>query len=80
MRTYLILKHKASLWNEDREIQSLVRELSIGHAGLPAVDTFSRKQATALLDHVFDRNVMMERKLCYEKLDQLTMDLLLGAR
>jgi xylose isomerase len=80
MRTYLILKHKAALWNEDREIQSLVRELSSGRAGVPAVETFSKKQATALLEHTFDKSAMMQRKLHYEKLDQLTIDLLLGAR
>jgi xylose isomerase len=80
MRTYLILKHKAALWNDDREIQSLLRELSSSRADIPPVDTFSRKQATVLLDHKFDKDTMMQRKLQYEKLDQLTMDLLLGVR
>jgi xylose isomerase len=80
MRTYLILKHRAALWNDDREIQSLLRELSSARADLPPVDSFSRKQATVLLDHEFDKDAMMQRKLQYEKLDQLTMDVLLGVR
>ena len=78
MRTYLILKHKAALWNQDREIQSVLREISSAREDIPPFDSFSRTQATALLDHEFDKEAMAQRKLQYEKLDQLTMDLLLG--
>jgi xylose isomerase len=52
MRTYLILKERASQWNADPEIQALVGEL--GTRG--------------------------RRGLGYERLDQLTMELLLGVK
>jgi len=80
MRTYLILKHKAELWNQDPEIQSLVGELSTGAPGTPTIDGFSRKHSALLLGHTFDKRAIMQKRLCYERLDQLTMDLLLGVR
>jgi xylose isomerase len=81
MRTYLILKDKAARWNADKEIQSLVSEIN---AVDPAMDQFMGKysaaKAEALKKHDFDREGIAKRGLKYEKLDQLTVDLLLGAR
>ena len=69
MRTYLILKEKAARWNADAEIQALVRS---GVERLPARD--------ALLAQNFDRAAMAAKGLAYERLDQLTMEVLLGVR
>jgi xylose isomerase len=80
MRTYLILKHKAEQWNADREIQSIVKELSSSRDELPKLDRFSKQSTSALLNHVFDKDAILKKRLPYEKLDQLTIDLLLGAR
>lgn len=80
MRTYLILKHKAEQWNTDREIQSILKEISSSKDGLPKLDTFSKESTAALLKHVFDKDAILRKRLPYEKLDQLTIDLLLGAR
>jgi len=33
-----------------------------------------------LLSHVFDKNAMMKKRLPYERLDQLTIDILTGTR
>jgi hypothetical protein len=33
-----------------------------------------------LLNHVFDRDAMARKKLPYERLDQFTVDILLGVR
>lgn len=81
MRTYLILKDKAARWNADKEIQALVSEIN---AVDPAMDQFMGKysaaKAEALKKHDFDREGIAKRGLKYEKLDQLTVDLLLGAR
>ena len=71
MRTYLILKEKAARWNSDAEIQSLVAANG-SNAGLPARD--------ALLAQNFDRTAMAAKGLNYERLDQLTMEVLLGIR
>src|SRR5690349_2121389 len=80
MRTYLILKHKAELWNADREIQSILKEISSGDDPLSKVDKFSKASTGALLQRVFDKDAILRKRLPYEQLDQLTIDVLLGVR
>ena len=80
MRTYVILKEKAARWNADKEIQSILKEISAGLPKIPATGTFSAKGSAALLSHVFDKDAIMKKRLPYEKLDQLTIDILLGVR
>jgi xylose isomerase len=75
MRTYLILKDRAKRWNEDKEIQALVRETG-GTSGLK----YSAKHRDGLLGQSFDRSRLASRGLAYERLDQLTMEVLLGVR
>ena len=79
MRTYLILRERAARWQADREIQDLIASLS-GVADAPAVSTYSPGHRDALLAATFDRAALAGRGLGYERLDQLTMDLLLGVR
>ena len=79
MRTYLILKHKAEQWNANPEIQDLVKELSFdGDFSAKLTTTFSKANATALLAHKFNKDVITRKRLQYERLDQLTIDILLG--
>jgi len=78
MRTYLILKEKARQWNADAEIQALVRETRADATQSTA--TFSPPHGDALLGQVFDRRAIAAKGLSYERLDQLTIDLLLGVR
>jgi xylose isomerase len=80
MRTYLILKEKAARWNADKEIQSILQGISVVPAGLPANGRYSRASTDALLGHVFDKDAMMKKRLPYERLDQLTVDILAGVR
>jgi xylose isomerase len=80
MRTYLILKEKAQQWNEDVEIQSILKEISADGSGNGKVHPFSKKGAASLLDHVFDRDAILKKRLPYERLDQLTIDILTGVR
>jgi xylose isomerase len=81
MRTYLILKEKARQWNEDAEIQALVREINADDGSAPAwAGGYSAQKAAALKDHAFDRKALGARGLPYERLDQLTVEVLLGAR
>jgi len=80
MRTYLILKEKAARWNADKEIQSILEEISAGGDRTPSVGRYSKKGAAALLNHIFDKDAILRKRLPYERLDQLTVDLLLGAR
>ena len=80
MRTYLILKEKAARWNADREIQGILEEICSSGRSIPAVGPYSKQGARVLLDQVFDRSAMAKRRLPYERLDQLTVDILAGAR
>lgn len=80
MRTYLILKEKAARWNADKEIQAILREISGGSNGSLKIGQFSKKGAAALLGHVFDKDAICKKRLPYERLDQLTVDLLAGLR
>ena len=81
MRTYLILKEKAAAWNADPEIQSIVAELNAGDEGVaPLVGAYSSQKAEALKAQNFDRVALGQRGYKYERLDQLTVELLLGVR
>jgi len=80
MKTYLILKEKARLWKQDRAIQELLAEISKPSADFPKMESFSKGHAKKLLQHSFDRGVLSKKRLPYERLDQLTVDLLLGVR
>jgi xylose isomerase len=80
MRTYLMLKEKAARWNADPEIQSIIKEISVGNGNLPSTKQYSKEAAAALLDHSFDKDALLRKRLPYERLDQLTVDTLLGTR
>jgi xylose isomerase len=81
MRTYLLLKEKAARFNADPEIQALLAEIN---ADDPATSGFfgeyTPAKAASLKAETFDRAMLGKRGLKYERLDQLTVDLLLGAR
>jgi len=78
MRTYLILKEKARQWNADKDIQNLFAE--INSSGIGHVGKYSSQNAQELLNKSFDRTTLAHAGLMYERLDQLTIDLLLGVR
>ncbi|HTX91224.1 MAG TPA: xylose isomerase [Anaerolineales bacterium] len=81
MRTYLVLKDKAACWNADKEIQALLAEINADDGSMAAfLGKFSPKKAADLKARSFDRTAIAARGLKYERLDQLTIDLLLGAR
>ena len=80
MRTYLILKDKAVRWIADPEISELVAELDRGSQPSPPVGQYSDATARALREHRFDRQALGARELAYERLDQLTIEILLGVR
>lgn len=72
MRTYLILKDKARRWNEHEGIRAILADIAETNKsdGLGDFDT--------LLSRQFDRKALASTGLQYEKLDQLTMDVLFG--
>lgn len=81
MRTYLILKEKATQFNADAEIQALLAEINANDGTMDAyLGKYSPNKATSLKAQPFDRKALGSRGLKYELLDQLTVDLLLGVR
>ena len=80
MRTYLMLKERAARWNADKEIQAILKEISGPANGAPKIKTYSKHEAASLLGHTFDLDAVLKKRLPYEQLDQLTVDLLLGVR
>lgn len=81
MRTYLILKDKAAQFNTDTEIQALLAEINADDGSFAYLnDGYSKDAATKLRSAEIDRVALGERNLPYEKLDQLTMEVLMGVR
>lgn len=81
MRNYLILKEKARRFNEDNEIQSLLAEIrSAQPESNGLMESYSPAKAAQLKSMTLDRTELTIRKLPYERLDQLTVDILLGVR
>lgn len=81
MRTYLILKEKAVQWNADKEIQALVASINADDGAMDKFGgKYSAQKATALKAEQFDRAGLAGRGLNYERLDQLTIEVLLGIR
>ena len=81
MRTYLILKDKARQFREDAEIQALLSEIRAADpADAALLQPYSREALAALRARTFDRTALASRRLPYERLDQLVIDLLLGVR
>jgi xylose isomerase len=81
IRTYLMLKDKAARFNVDKEIQALLAEIKIEDPAMQKfLGKYSSEKAEALKAQSFDRKAIASRGLKYERLDQLTIDLLLGNR
>ena len=81
MRSYLILKEKARLFNADDEIQALLRQIRTTDAALQgAMGSYSKENARKLREMPFDREAEGRRGCGYERLDQLTVEVLLGVR
>jgi xylose isomerase len=80
MRTYLILKDKAAQWNADGEIKALLAHINELNSQTASTSDYSEEANKRLLARDFDRAALASKGLKYERLDQLTMDILLGVR
>ncbi|HVP20609.1 MAG TPA: xylose isomerase [Anaerolineaceae bacterium] len=81
MRTYLILKEKGRRFNADPEIQALLSEINAGDVTMAgSFGKYTSQSAAALKAQAFDRAGIARRGLKYERLDQLTIEILLGVR
>ncbi|MEM1166847.1 MAG: xylose isomerase [Planctomycetota bacterium] len=79
MRTYLILKEKAKQWKADPVVKDCLKTI---HRAKKAMDdlvgSYSARNAKALHAQAFDRAKLAAKPLPYERLDQRTMEILLG--
>ncbi|GAC1434986.1 MAG: xylose isomerase [Chloroflexota bacterium] len=81
MRTYKIMQEKVRRFNADPEVQADIARLkSLGSEGAEAPRTYTRAAGEALKNRVFDVEAIAAKGLGYERLDQLTTEILLGAR
>jgi xylose isomerase len=81
MRSYLVLREKVQRFNVDTEIQGMLRQLEVCDDDLSGLTRkYTSQNAAMLKDRSFDLEEMAERKLGYQRLDQLIFELLTGAR
>jgi len=81
MRSYLILREKVAAFNADKEIQGILAEIAGGNRALERlIGRYSPESAAALRERPFNPDALARKPLRYEKLDQLTQELLLGVR
>src|SRR5690606_32416100 len=81
MRTYLIHKEKAERFAADAEIQEAIAAVKVEDEELAALTgRYSAESARGLKARDFDRAALGARRTGLERLDQLTVELLLGAR
>lgn len=80
MRNYLILKEKAQRFNADPEIQALLAEMNAEQDASAYLGPYTADRAAALKSATFDRKALGARGYAYERLDQLTIEVLLGVR
>jgi len=81
MRTYVILREKVRQFNQDPEIQGLLKEIQPRDDALERrMAGYSRENADALKALAIDRVAIGAEGRRYEKLDQLTNELLMGVR
>jgi xylose isomerase len=80
MRNYLILKDKARQFDEDQEIKGLLAQIRNGADGHVELGSYSAENAKRVKELPLDRVELARKVLPYERLDQLTVDILFGVR
>ena len=68
---------RAEQWNNSADIRSILAEVDSTN-GKNSIGQFSSENSAKLLSAKFDRQQMASKGLKYERLDQLTMEILLG--
>jgi len=81
MRTYLILKDKVARFNADPEIQQIVADLQADLDGVGGLlGAYEPAKSAALKTKDFDITALGAKGSRLERLDQLTVEVLLGVR
>jgi xylose isomerase len=80
MRTYDLMAERATKWNADPDIKSILADLAKSDEPDWAGQKYSADTGKALKAKSYDRVALGARGLNYERLDQLTIEILMGAR
>lgn len=81
MRNYLILKEKARRFDEDAEVRALLTEINAASPEYAdPIGAYTRAKAEKIRQLEFNRAELARRQLPYERLDQMTVEILLGVR
>jgi xylose isomerase len=82
MRTYNMFKEKARRFEADAEIQQLLQEINSGDETYEKLlaSGYSADVVKQLKEAVFDIDTLGQRGFQYERLDQLTVEIILGTR
>ncbi|MEU6840452.1 xylose isomerase [Streptomyces sp. NPDC046716] len=81
MRNYLILKERAAAFRADPEVQKALLDSRLDQLAQPtAADGLAALLADKSAFEEFDVEAAAQRSMAFERLDQLAMDHLLGAR
>jgi xylose isomerase len=79
LRTAKILTHKVQQFNDNKQIQQVLADIHGANRDLAALTAkYSNANAKKLADMTFDIDRLADRRLPYERLDQLITELLLG--
>jgi len=79
-RTHLTFKEKATRWNRDKEIQNILADMQRPSLISPGVGKYLTRGSSMLRDYAFNQVNIMNRRLPYERLGQLPVDILLGSQ
>jgi len=82
MRTYNMFKAKVERFNNDPEIQALLAEINGGDQSFGGIlsQKYSRELGEKLKQTDFEPEKLAQRGYRYEKLDQLSIEIILGIR
>jgi xylose isomerase len=80
MRTYLLLKERAEAFRADPEVTEALEAARVTELAKPTLDAGEGWEALAAADADFDPEVAAARGMHFERLDQLALEHILGAR
>ena len=80
MRTYLLLKEKAREFSADPDVQRALEDAGASQLAEQTVGDYSAESASGLLERDFDLDGLAQRNYGNDRLDQLLIDHLLGAK